>query len=77
MEKSYKTPYEAVRYAKYISKEPDDDSRRVACEDPECAFEYAKYVDEQYHPDTYKAVKGSPYHHLYINELGIGDEEFE
>lgn len=69
----FNSPQAAVRYAKYITKEPDDESRRVACMDPRSAYEYAKYVDEQYHSDTFEAVRGTEYHHLYINELGFGD----
>ena len=52
------SPKEAYEYAKKYG--PSNETREIACEDPEFAYEYAKNVDKCPKEDTRKAACVDP-----------------
>ena len=54
-----------VYYPKPLYREPNDSDRKLACEGPESAFEYALDVDRKPHPDTRTAACKHPYYACY------------
>ena len=55
-------PFYAYCYAKYVDKEPIDDTRQGACKDPEYAYWYAVEVDEYPRDDTRQGACKDPYY---------------
>ena len=65
------TPEEAYEYA--LEHGHNDETRKFACKDPECAYKYARDVDKTPRDDTREAVcKNSRYAYSYIREVDNG-----
>lgn len=70
-----KDPLAAVRYARFVSRAPCDDTRTAACADSECALEYAMYVDCEHTEEVWEAVKGTDAEATYVVYFELDGEE--
>ena len=57
------TPEKAYEYAKKYGHL--DSFRKFACQSSYYAYWYAKYLDKEFHEDTWEAVKGTKYEEEY------------
>lgn len=66
-----RSPKTAVLYAMDVDRCPHDVTREGACGSPRAAGNYAHYVDKGYHPDTWRAVRGTQYAPRYRREAPV------
>lgn len=67
------TPQEAYEHAKFYGS--SDKIKKIACQDPQYAFLYAKNIDKGPSDQTWDAVVGSKYEKEYKKFLNLLEKD--